>query len=1247
MRKMGTVGGGVLVLMTVIFADGLETLPSPSAVRIAGVRVPPQGVLGIDSPSPLVSWVLDVTSLGQSQSKFHVQVVQWLPEIDKTMTVVSTTRSRLNRRFTPPSATAALIWDSGNVTSEDSHVKVGFGEPLLKPLTSYGVTIKWTDQNGFESDYCPPVNFTTSWFEEVGGGNRQGRKGRASSANAIAATVAMPGTMWLRADVSADQVSQIRSPTFALNSSAPIGSAQLYVATPGYAKCWINGNVVSDIKLGHHTTTEARILYDSFDVTNIVSGFNSNTIACQLGAGWYGIPDGMGHTGARAIRLFLHVVHVDGSRFQFGTTNLSQWMVGPSPYTQAAIFKGIDYDQAMENSLSGWLLPDYPAFAPLWSPGTEFVPASGNELGRLVSALHPPIRNTEPFSNSVTPVDDGSKNKWFINFGQNAAAMLEFNIKLSPTAMAHKILSFSAFSNVECSFILTSSEYATPAGELGPNLRVGPVIYRAPALWLANNTVHFKPEFSYGGFQVALLEFKCNSSTLNHDVRFAKNAEVRGKVDILATELNPVIDTASVVSHFTHTDLDNFSHIQFNIPLLDQVQRMTRYTSFSNLMDHPTDCPTRERAGWTGDGQLTSSVVSYNFDAGLFYKKWLRDIGDSQEFFRVQCMDGVVPPAVNTLCDCSYYNCTGEVPTAAPWYGHGFHGGLYHGEKLPGVDPSWGMAYTVISHHLLDWYGDIDTVEEQYDGLVLYMEYLSNVVGVNPPVPAFKTSGLLTYNIFADWDRPQIDGDTNPPLPPSRIVPFAVKGPRGVPSPLISSWAYIVQLRMMVDIALALGHTSDAQRFQADATRSASIFVEAYFRGNGSDSTFGDGTLTQMSANALALDLFPEDDPDYSSFLTQEQRTAAVSALVRAVISAGNHSDAGIVSARALYPVMSTATSDAESIPAHSDTLALEINLKRDFPSFGNEIAQNATTLWEKFEGTDGTHNHIMFGTQGAWYFEHLAGIQKQRVNRSNPLAPPPNVSAWKNIRFRPTVSCDYLRQDLNLTDVSAEVVTPQGVVSSNWQLWQCPQIPSPPTPPRSSSTCDLENEKDKAQPTASGFVKVGCPAGTVISSVLYADFGTPLGNCTSGFRPGNCSALNATAIVTSLCVGKQDCSVPVSTKTFGDPCIWVPKRLAVKVSCGAHPTPNQPPPQFSPVGPRKFLWSVTVPVASKAVAEMPLLGAHANNITLSANGQTIFRNGAVLQLPPGVASISQQARALLIAIGSGSYQFVLTDSNE
>ena len=77
-------------------------------------------------------------------------------------------------------------------------------------------------------------------------------------------------------------------------------------------------------------------------------------------------------------------------------------------------------------------------------------------------------------------------------------------------------------------------------------------------------------------------------------------------------------------------------------------------------------------------------------------------------------------------------------------------------------------------------------------------------------VAPFNETGLLTYNVYSDWDRPGQMHNTNPPVPPSPIVPAAGQGPRGQPSPLIGSWAYITQLRQMTEIAEALGHSDDA-----------------------------------------------------------------------------------------------------------------------------------------------------------------------------------------------------------------------------------------------------------------------------------------------------------------------------------------------------------------------------------------------------------------------------------------------------
>lgn len=71
-----------------------------------------------------------------------------------------------------------------------------------------------------------------------------------------------------------------------------------------------------------------------------------------------------------------------------------------------------------------------------------------------------------------------------------------------------------------------------------------------------------------------------------------------------------------------------------------------------------------------------------------------------------------------------------------------------------------------------------------------------------------------------------------------------------------------------------------------------------------------------------------------------------------------------------------------------------------------------------------------------------------------------------------------------------------------------------------------------------------------VISEIVYADYGTPAGSCGASWAAGNCSTVDAKAILSAACVGKKSCTVLADTKTFGDPCFGTVKHLVVKAAC-------------------------------------------------------------------------------------------------
>ncbi|MBR3767872.1 MAG: family 78 glycoside hydrolase catalytic domain [Clostridia bacterium] len=104
----------------------------------------------------------------------------------------------------------------------------------------------------------------------------------------------------------------------------------------------------------------------------------------------------------------------------------------------------------------------------------------------------------------------------------------------------------------------------------------------------------------------------------------------------------------------------------------------------------PSDCPHRERLGYTGDGQLTCGAVMSVFDAREMYKKWMADIRD--------CQDKV----------------GGHVQHTAPFYGGG--GG-------PG---GWGGAACIVPYRYYKFYNDISILEESYDSMKAYLKYMIN-----------------------------------------------------------------------------------------------------------------------------------------------------------------------------------------------------------------------------------------------------------------------------------------------------------------------------------------------------------------------------------------------------------------------------------------------------------------------------------------------------------------------------------------
>jgi alpha-L-rhamnosidase len=141
-----------------------------------------------------------------------------------------------------------------------------------------------------------------------------------------------------------------------------------------------------------------------------------------------------------------------------------------------------------------------------------------------------------------------------------------------------------------------------------------------------------------------------------------------------------------------HSDVPSVGEFECSNPLLNHIWRNARWSYLSNLQSIPTDCPQREKNGWTGDAHLAAEQAMYNFDSITVYEKWINDLGDEQR-------------------------TSGELPGIVPTSGWGYQWGN---------GPAWDSAFLLIPWYLYQYYDDTQTLRDHYDGMRRYVDYLTS-----------------------------------------------------------------------------------------------------------------------------------------------------------------------------------------------------------------------------------------------------------------------------------------------------------------------------------------------------------------------------------------------------------------------------------------------------------------------------------------------------------------------------------------
>ncbi|WP_206685791.1 family 78 glycoside hydrolase catalytic domain [Kribbella qitaiheensis] len=354
---------------------------------------------------------------------------------------------------------------------------------------------------------------------------------------------------------------------------------------------------------------------------------------------------------------------------------------------------------------------------------------------------------------------------------------------------------------------------------------------------------------------------------------------------------------SAVVGVVMGTDGAQTSTFNTNSALVNKLHSNIVWGQRGNFLSIPTDTPARdERMGWTGDINVFARTAVYNLDSQAFLTKWLQDLRDSQ-------------------------NAAGAYASVAPTVPNSFDGGL--------GNAGWADAGVNVPWTLWQAYGDTSVIRQHYDSMRRYVDYLA----------ASSTGFIRGGGDYGDWLN------LDDPTPGDLIgTSFVAKGAR--------------QLSQM---AAVIGNTADAAKYQKlyDDVRNA--FVDRFVAADGkvgSDSQTG-------YILAFTNDLIPAD------------RTAAAGQyFANAILRRDTHLSTGFLGVDGLLPVLTKI--------GRSD-LAYQLLQNTSYPSWGYEIGKGATTVWERWNSInpDGTFNdvgmnsfnHYAYGAVGEWMYRTLGGV--------------------------------------------------------------------------------------------------------------------------------------------------------------------------------------------------------------------------------------------------------------------------------